>query len=290
MKNKLCSFIKNKKVSILILLLVLLISLFILDTPKPQDRDSSGFSAVRVSEHIKEISKKPHSYYDRDELEEVRVYIEETLINYLGDQNVSRMSYSLNEMENILGDKLSEQDIYPLENILGVIPGENTEGILLIAHFDSRGHIGRTNELGGSYGAMDDGYGVGTLLELAYLFKDKNIKNSIYFLFTDAEEVGLYGAYMAANDIYFKDKVKMIINVESRGRGGPAYMFETSKNNKKLIDLYQYASYPVSYSMATSVYSVMPNFTDFTPFIENGYIGLNFANLEGIKNYHTPFD
>ncbi|MFA5692310.1 MAG: M28 family metallopeptidase [Acholeplasmataceae bacterium] len=290
MKNKICTFIQNKNISIVILLLVLLVSLFVLDTPKPKDRDVSGFSAVRVSEHIKEISKKPHSYYDQDELEEVRVYIEDTLSNYLDASNVSRMGYSLNEMENVLGDKLRDEDIYPLENILGVLPGENSEGILLIAHFDSRGHIGRANELGGSYGAMDDGYGVGTLLELAYLFKDKDIKNSIYFLFTDAEEVGLYGAYMAANDNYFKDKIKMIINVESRGSSGPAYMFETSKNNKRLIDLYQHASYPVTYSMATAVYSVMPNFTDFTPFVDNGYIGLNFANLEGIKSYHTPFD
>src|SRR5690554_6250135 len=150
--------------------------------------------------------------------------------------------------------------------------------------------MGRYGELGRSYGAMDDGYGIGTMLELAYLLKDANPTNTIYFLFTDAEEIGLYGAKMAVSDEVFLNNVKFLINLEARGRYGPSYMFETSKNNDKVIDLYKHASFPVTYSMATAVYSVMPNYTDFTPFIDKGIVGMNFANLAGLQNYHTPLD
>lgn len=159
-----------------------------------------------------------------------------------------------------------------------------------MAHYDSRGHVGRSGEQGRSYGAMDDGYGVSTMLELAYILKDENPQNSIYFLFTDAEEVGLYGALMASSETDLMDNAKFLINLESRGSHGPSYMFETSNNNHKVIELYKKANLPVTYSMATAVYSVMPNYTDFTPMTDIGVPGLNFATLAGLDYYHTPLD
>lgn len=285
------NYIKTKRFVFVFILLGLLLSMFVLDTPKPvNSTDETKFSAVRAQSHIKEISRKPHSYYDRDELVEVRDYIKDTLGNYLGQSNVKTYEYSVSELKNIIPDRSNDKVEYPIENIMGVIPGENEEGILLLAHYDSRGHAGRLGEQGRSYGAMDDGYGVATLLEFAYLLKDENPKNSIYFLFTDAEEVGLFGAYMAATESEIMDNAKFLINYESRGSYGPAYMFETSTNNKKVIDLYKHAKMPVTYSMATAVYSVMPNFTDFTPFVEKDIPGINFATLAGLDHYHSPLD
>lgn len=282
---------KNKKLFIFIFGLVVVLSMFVLRTPKPTLSNVEGkFSAVRASEYIKEISKEPHSYYDRDELERVRVYLEDTLTTYLGSSNVETINYTTTEMKAVLPSNLHSLVEYPIANILAKIPGTNDEGILLVAHYDSRGHVGRAGELGRSYGAMDDGYGVATLLELVYLFKDLTPTNSIYFLFTDAEEVGLFGAYMAASDNSVMDNVRFVINVESRGRYGPTYMFETSKNNAKVIDLYKKANFPITYSMATAVYSVMPNSTDFTPFLPTNTPGLNFATLAGLDNYHSPLD
>src|SRR5690606_16406630 len=84
--------------------------------------------------------------------------------------------------------------------------------------------------------------------------------------------------------------IRFIINLESRGSTGPAYMFETSANNHKVIDLYRKANFPVTYSMATAVYELMPNYTDFTPLMETGLPGLNFAVLAGLDHYHTPLD
>jgi hypothetical protein len=86
------------------------------------------------------------------------------------------------------------------------------------------------------------------------------------------------------------DKVAFIVNLEARGTSGAAYMFETGKKNEKVIDFYAHANLPVSYSVATAVYSVMPNYTDFTEFVKAGKTGVNFAVLEGLRYYHSPGD
>lgn len=285
------SYIIKKRIIIISLLIGLMLSMFVLDTPKPVNSDvSNKFSAIRAQEHIEVISRKPHSYYDRDELEEVRDYLKDTLTTYLGSENLKSYHYTVDELKDGVLDRSKDKVEYPIENIMGVIPGVNKEGILLMAHYDSRGHVGRQGEMGRSYGAMDDGYGVASLLELAYILKEEKPLNSIYFLFTDAEEVGLFGASMAAKETEIMTNAKFLINLESRGQYGPAYMFETSKNNKKVIDLYKHAKMPVTYSMATAVYSVMPNFTDFSPFIDAGMPGINFATLAGLDYYHSPLD
>ncbi len=270
-----------KNVALLVTALSLFLSLFVLYTPKPKLVENQ-FSAIRALEHIEVISREPHSVFDPIAHETVRVYIKDTLTDYLGSSNVFEYNFTKEE--------LGENTTYDIKNLLGVIPGESEVGIMLVGHYDSRGHIGRFGELGRSYGAADDGYAIGTMLEIANLYKDQNPKNSIYFLFTDAEETGLYGARMMAQESALMDKVGFIINIEARGISGAAYMFETSSNNQKIIEFYRKANLPVSYSLATAVYQVMPNYTDFTEFLAIEKHGINFAVLEGLSHYHTPLD
>lgn len=270
-----------KKIAVITTLVSLVLSLFVLYTPKPKMALDS-FSAIRALEHIEVISREPHSVFDPIAHEAVRLYIKDTLTDYLGATNVIEYNYTKEE--------LGEGTDYDIKNLLGVIPGESETGIMLVGHYDSRGHIGRYGELGRSYGAADDGYALGTMLEIANLYKGKTLKNSIYFLFTDAEETGLYGARMAKGETALMDKIGFIINLEARGVSGAAYMFETSSNNQKVIDFYRKANLPVSYSLATAVYQVMPNFTDFTEFLDINKQGINFAVLEGLSHYHTPLD
>ncbi|NCA96410.1 MAG: M28 family peptidase, partial [Methanomicrobia archaeon] len=204
-----------KKVSFITLLVSLLLSLFVLYTPTPSLQDNQ-FSAIRAAEHIEVISREPHSVFDEDAHEAVRVYIKDTLTSYLGAANVFEYNYTK--------EQLNAGTDYGIKNVLGVLPGQSETGMMLVGHYDSRGHIGRAGELGRSYGAADDGYAMGTMLELAYLLKDLNPVNSVYFLFTDAEETGLYGAKMMAQETAIMDKVGFLINIEARGVSGPAYM------------------------------------------------------------------
>ena len=270
----------NGIVVLVVTVLSFIVSTFVLFTPNAS-ADPAGFSAVQAAEHIGVISREPHSVFDREAHETVRQYLKEQFETYVGAANVTEMNYTP-------ADVGADID-YDIENLLAVIPGASPKGILLVAHYDSRGHIGRTGELGRSYGAADDGYGLAVLLEIARLYGGRNLENSIYILATDGEETGLYGAAMAAQEA-FMDDINFVVNIEARGVDGAAYMFETSGDNAAVIDFYQNAGLPVSYSIATAVYSVMPNMTDFTEFVAVGATGVNFAVLKGLAYYHTPHD
>ena len=277
---------RNLLIVLCVSVLSLVLSAFVLYTPIPT-ASTEGFSAVEAAAHIAEISRAPHSVLETETVahEEVRAYIKEQLEGYVGAANVVETTYAAADVSADVGKDVE----YDVTNLLAVIPGDSPVGILLVAHYDSRGHIGRAGELGRSYGAADDGYGIAVLLEIARLYGDRDLTNTIYILATDAEETGLYGAHMAAQE-GFMANVGFIINLEARGIDGPAYMFETSVDNVEVLNFYRHAELPVSYSIATAVYTVMPNSTDFTEFLKVGKQGINFAVLKGLFYYHTPHD
>ncbi|MBN2540309.1 MAG: M28 family peptidase [Bacilli bacterium] len=274
----------NLIIGISTLVLGILLSLFVLYTPVPNSYDDTEFNVTHALEYISQISQDQHSVYDPENHETVRLYLKNQLEEFLGEANVFEMDYP--------GIDTGDDIDYDIHNLLGVIPGENETGILLVAHYDSRGHVGGEGVLGESYGAADDGYGLAVLLETARLFADKELTNSIYILMTDGEETGLYGAAMAVTEQDLMDKIGFVINVEARGVSGPAIMFETSTNNDRVIDFYKNSEMQVSYSLATAVYTVMPNNTDFSEFIDPDVDkqGINFAVLGDYYYYHTPFD
>src|SRR5690606_40832896 len=83
--------------------------------------------------------------------------------------------FSRDWSSDVCSSDLADGVNYPIENVVGILPGVNPEGIMLVSHYDSRGHVGRTGEQGRSYGAMDDGYGVSTMLELAYRSEERRV-------------------------------------------------------------------------------------------------------------------
>ncbi len=261
----------TKMFAVIILIVSVILSLFVLYTPSPSS-SPQHFSSERALTYIKEISEAPHSVFDADAHEDVRLYIKDTLTTMLGAANVREYNYPISTFATKTGE---------IRNLLGIIPGKSDTAIMIVGHYDS---------VPESYGAADDGYALGTMLEIADLYKDQQLENTIYFLFTDAEEMGMDGAAAVVEEKDLMSKVGFVINVEARGVSGPAIMFETSPNNKKVIDFYRQANLPVSYSLATAIYQVMPNDTDFTLFRENGMNGVNFAVVEGIEHYHTSLD
>ncbi|HEY8092962.1 MAG TPA: M28 family peptidase, partial [Acidimicrobiales bacterium] len=82
----------------------------------------------------------------------------------------------------------------------------------------------------------------------------------------------------------------VVLNVEARGTGGPAIMFETTRGNAGLVSLFADAvPYPVATSFAVEVYRILPNNTDFTPFLDGGrFTGMNSAYIDGSGVYHAP--
>ena len=260
--------------------------------PSPEDADAAGFSAARVVKDIEVISKEHHSVAHPAERARVREYLVERL------QNMGADTVQLFEYDSLVGPK-NKHVVYTFDavNVLAEFapaePSDSTAYLLLVAHYDSRYAQPMPKDTVWSYGAADDGYGVGVILETMSHLLDvrKDWKQGVKVLFTDAEEVGMMGmtAMWEGNREVF-DNVGLVINIEARGCFGPALMFEACPGNEKVLGLYADAArYPYTYSLTTVVYQFMPNFTDFT-IIKDALPGLNFSTIADVNHYHTDLD
>lgn len=164
-----------------------------------------------------------------------------------------------------------------------VTPPARPGRLLLMAHYDSK----RV-----APGAGDDGSGVATVLHVAReLAQRPQRRNEAMILFSDGEEEGLLGAVAFFRDQIDPSSVDVVLNFEGRGSRGPVVLFETSGSERWLVDLYARTSpRPVTSSLASDLYRIMPNATDFTISKREGVPGLNFAFVGGWINYHRASD
>lgn len=278
----------NKKICIFITMIIMLISGIIgfksLNPSNPNYTDDSKFNVTKQKEHINNIAKKPHSIFDEESKKEVRDY----LISELKELGLEPEIYGYEDVY----EKRSNSNV-DLENIYAEIKGKSDSYIMLATHYDSsHAKKERYSEKDGSLGAADAGYGLSTILETLRVIKESGVQleNGIKILLTDGEEYGLLGAKEAVKESEILEGVNYVINIEARGTKGPAVMFETSPNNTPVIDLYEHSKKPFSYSVAPEIYRLLPNWTDFTVFLENDLTGINISVLDGLENYHTPND
>ena len=260
--------------------------------PSPKGADHEGFSSARVVKDIEVISKEHHSVAHPVERARVREYLVERLEG-LGADTVRLFEY-----DSLVGPK-NKHVVYQFDavNVLAEFApqssADSTAYLLFVAHYDSRYSQPMPKDTVWSYGAADDGYGVGVILEtLAHALQQRSAwKQGVKVLFTDAEEVGMMGmSAMWERDRDVFDNVGLVINVEARGPYGPALMFEACPGNAKVLELYaDAAKYPYTYSLTTVVYKFMPNFTDFT-IIKDELPGLNFSTIADVNHYHTDLD
>lgn len=264
--------------------------LFTLPSPKPADAE--GFSSARVVKDIEVLSRDHHSVAHPQERAEVREYLLGRL-EELGADTVMLFSY-----DSLVGPE-NKHVVYTFDahNILAEFKPldakDDVPYLMMVAHYDSRYSQPMPKDTVWSYGAADDGYGVGVILEtMSHLLKDrKDWKQGVKVLFTDAEEPGMMGMKaMWKNDRQAFEDVGFMINIEARGTYGPTLLFETCPGNEKVMDLYaEAARFPYTYSLTTVVYNFMPNFTDFT-IVKDEIPGMNFSNIADINHYHTDLD
>lgn len=269
-----------------------LLSYGILTQPSPKSKDAEGFSAARVAADIEVISKDHHSVAHPQERAEVREYLVSRL-EELGADDVRIFRY-----DSLVGPQ-NKHVVYTFDayDVLAEFPplaaSDDTTYMMMVAHYDSRYSQPMPKDTVWSYGAADDGYGVGVVLEtLGQVLKQRqDWKQGVKVLFTDAEEVGMMGMKAIwENDREVFDNVGFMINLEARGPWGPALLFETCPGNEKVMDLYaDAAKYPYTYSLTTVVYGFMPNFTDFT-IVKDEIPGMNFSTIADINHYHTDLD
>jgi hypothetical protein len=171
-----------------------------------------------------------------------------------------------------------------VDNIVATLPGRNPTGsVVLAAHYDS---------VAAGPGASDDGAAIAAMLETVRALRNGDqLRNDLVLLITDGEEDGLLGAAAFAGRHPLVQQRAVVLNWEARGVSGPSLMFETSRDNAALVDVFAEATpHPHGDSSLIEFYRLLPNNTDFTEFAGAGLPGLNFAYVEGAARYHTPGD
>ena len=254
--------------------------------PSPKDVDAEGFSSARVVKDLEVIAQEPHSVAHPEARDRLLNYLTERLEKLGG-----------NPQTYVYPNITSRKFTFNAKNLLAEFPplkaSSDTTYLLMMAHHDSRYPWKLMGDTVTALGAVDDGYGLGIILESIHqaLKYRKEWNQGIKVLFTDAEEVDLQGmkaAHQYNKEIF--DNVGLILNIEARGPFGPALLFETSPGNERLVKLYaDHARYPFGYSITNMVYQQMPNGTDFN-IVRDSIAGFNFSPVQDINHYHTNLD
>jgi hypothetical protein len=258
-----------------IYLLLIILSLVFIRRPAVVDytAPSDQFSAERAYKHVEVISQKPHPI-GSDEHTKVREYIVDQ-IKKLGFEPEVQTIQTVNPRTGA--------DI-TVNNVIVKMKGtNNSKAVLLAAHYDTTS---------GTLGASDDGAGVAVLLESLRMFSiSKGLTNDIIFLFTDGEEVRSVGAQAFVDHHEWINDVGLVINVDTRGNTGVAYMYEMSSPNGRLIMEFSKAvPFPYAASYMYQVYEMLPNYSDFTVFKKAGLPGFNIGFIDGFDSYHSMTD
>ncbi|MGW8566101.1 M28 family peptidase [Isoptericola sp. NPDC055881] len=246
--------------------------------PRAADTAADEFSAERAFATVEAIGTEVHPHGTA-----AAAAVRDQIVADLRDLGLDPDVTEGVGMSGRLGD---QSRVAATTNVVATIKGTDSTGpVFLVAHYDSA-------EV--SHGANDDGAGVATLLETARaLGAGAPLRNDVVLVFTDAEEACLCGAEAFAHADPRAAGGGVVVNVEARGSSGPAIMFETSDGNAALVDAYAKVPYPVGSSLAVEVYRILPNDTDFSPFLDDPagrFTGLNSAYIDGSATYHAPQD
>lgn len=250
--------------------------------PVPVNASAKDFSAARAMTDVRVIAARPHAT-GTPENAEVRRHIVARMRAMGMETRETVLPLPPRSTDRMKGWSQGVHAPTEMVNIIGVLPGSDRTqpAVALMAHHDT---------VWGSPGSSDDTAGVATILETVRAVRERGLgKRDLIVIVTDAEELGLSGAenFFASDPI--RDRVGTIVNMEARGGGGRTTLFETSPNNGAAIALYADAvSRPGASSLATFIYSVLPNDTDLSVSLRASKPGYNFAFIGRPGLYHSP--
>ena len=148
--------------------------------PSAQPADAEGFSSARVVEDIRVISQDHHSVAPEhvQARSEVREYLAGRLLE-LGADTLMRFHYD--SLQGPFNKAHVEPYTFDAENLLAEFhpldESADATYLMFVAHFDSRYCQPMPEGMVWSYGAADDGYGVGVTLSpflMSFALKQSN--------------------------------------------------------------------------------------------------------------------
>jgi len=250
--------------------------------PAAADAPATAFSATRAMADVQVIGRAPHPTGSAEDAQ-LRNYLVARLKGMGLDVATATGAMSPQAKKRLDNWRKVVAPAPPLTNIVAILPGRDRAqpAVLLMAHHDS---------VWGSPAAADDGAGVASVLETIRAIKaGGQPRRDVMVLLTDGEELGLEGAKAFFATDPRRAHVGVIVNLETRGGGGRASMFETGSDNGAMMDLFgEVVRRPVSTSLSVFIYKKLPNSTDLTVAKKRGYPGFNFAFIGRAGLYHSP--
>jgi hypothetical protein len=263
-----------------VVFLVMAVTVFVaMDQTLPPDALPAStavteFSAERAIEHVKAIAREPRLVGEPG-FAAARDYVVGELTRLGLNPEIQSTRITIPEdLRLSLGPEVTpSQDV---ENVVARIEGvESQEAILMVAHLDS---------IGGS-GATDDASGVAVLLESARaLLAGPPLRNTVILLFTAPEETGTHGAVAFLLGHPWLNDVKLVINFDAGGLRGPSELTNTSPDNGWLIRELAAAD-PYAFGSSSSG----AGDSDFNSFKFYGFSGYAF-DFSRDRRIHTAFD
>ncbi len=268
------------------LALALLIAVLTLQVPAPvgTGAPAADFSAERAMADVREIARRPHPVGSADHAR-VRDLLLQRMAALGLQTSTQTGALSPAAVQKFERDGASADGV-ELTNLIGVLPGRDPRlpAVALMAHYDT---------VPGSSGAADDTAGVAAILETVRAVRARGAADrTLVVLLTDGEELNLDGARAFWGGHPLRDRIGAVVNLEARGGGGRAMMFETGRGNAQTIALFARAGIKAtggvsSNSLAVFVYEAMPNGTDFTIPKDRGVQGINLAFIGRPAHYHS---
>ncbi|MBX3478268.1 MAG: M20/M25/M40 family metallo-hydrolase [Brevundimonas sp.] len=260
-----------------------------LQTPMPRglDAEATQFSAVRALADVRQIARAPHPVGSAEH-GRTQAYLTARMarLGLSPEVQAGPLSPAAIRRLDRWGLDPAAAD-HQAHNLVGVLPGRDPSlrPTLLMAHYDS---------VPGSPGAADDAAGVAAALEIVRAIRARGpAQRDLVVLFTDGEELNLDGARVFFGGHPLRDRIGAVINLEARGGGGRAFLFETGVGGADSVARFAHAARqapggPSASSLAAFVYGLMPNGTDFTIARDRGLPGLNLAFIGRPDQYHAP--
>lgn len=270
---------------VIAMLVAVLLAVVATTPPRPvvSASDPAKFSAARAMDHVRRIAVRPHPT-GSSENAKVRAYLVAQLegLGFTVEESRAPLSeVAARRLATWSGDSGTSPQ---LTNIVARRPGKDPSlpAVALMAHHDT---------VWGSPGAGDDTAGLAAILEAVRALDVAGpARRDTYVIFTDAEELGLDGARAFFGTDPRAARIGAVINLEIRGAGGIATLFQLSPGNAQAARLYaDVAPHPSTTSLAVFLYSILPNDTDLTvPLERGGYVAYNIASIGRAGLYHSP--
>jgi hypothetical protein len=245
-------------------------------SPVSAPAPATEFSAERAGEHLRRITREEPTPIGSAGSDAIRDYLLAELAALGLAAEVQRgVGAVTSDAETVAGR---------VANVVATLPGRDPTGrVVLAAHYDTTF---------GSPGAADDKASVAAILETARaLTSSERLRNDVVVLLTDGEEPGMLGAASFAAQHPYGAEGGVLLNWEASGNRGPSVLFETSPGNAKLIaEFAASAPHPAGDSAMAALYRAGSQNTDFTVLSDSGFVGLNFALIDGVAAYHHRRD